>query len=62
MHAILMGHHGELADVEYFQTNSLSLHSEDPVPYELDGEMAGYLPMSLTLDPATLPVFAPPAN
>ena len=62
MHAILMGHHGELADVEYFQTSSLSLRSEEPVPYELDGEMAGYLPMSLTLDPATLPVFAPPSD
>lgn len=62
MHAILMGHHGELADVEYFQTTSLSLSAEDPVPYELDGEMTGYLPMSLTLNPSSLPVFAPSAN
>ena len=62
MHAILMGHHGELADVEYFQTTSLSLRSEEPVPYELDGEMAGYLPMSLMLEAASLPVFVPPAN
>jgi diacylglycerol kinase family enzyme len=62
MHAILMGHHGELADVEYFQTTSLSLRSEEPVPYELDGEMTGYLPLSLTLNPYGLPVFAPAAK
>ena len=60
MHAILIGQHAELSDVEYFQTDSLSLHSESPVPYELDGEMAGYLPISLRVERGALPVLAPP--
>lgn len=62
MHAILIGQHAELSDVEYFQTTSLSLHSESPVPYELDGEMAGYLPLSLGVEKGALPVLAPPSN
>ncbi len=63
MHAILMGQHAKLADVEYFQTEKLSLSSEEPIPYELDGEMAGYLPLSFSVQPAALSVFAPlPAN
>jgi len=60
MNAILIGQHAELSDVEYFQTTSLSLHSESPVPYELDGEMAGYLPLSLRVEKGALPVLAPP--
>lgn len=60
MNAILIGQHAELSDVEYFQTTSLSLHSESPVPYELDGEMAGYLPLSLRVENGALPVLAPP--
>lgn len=59
MHAILIGHHADLGDVEYFQSGSLSLHSEEPVPYELDGEMAGFLPLSMTLRRGALRVLAP---
>jgi YegS/Rv2252/BmrU family lipid kinase len=59
MHAILMGHHTELGDVEYFQTASLHLDSEGIVPYELDGEMVGYLPLSFKLEQAALPVIVP---
>jgi YegS/Rv2252/BmrU family lipid kinase len=60
MNALLIGQHAELSDVEYFQTTSLSLHSESPVPYELDGEMVGYLPLSLRVEKGALPVLAPP--
>ena len=59
MHAILMGHHAELDDVEYFQTSSLHLHSEGIVPYELDGEMVGYLPLSFKLEQSALRVIVP---
>ena len=58
MHAILTGQQDSLRDVEYFQTTSLSLRSESPVPYELDGEMAGYLPLTLRVKKAALPVLA----
>lgn len=59
MQAILMGQHSNLDDVEYFQSESLSLTSHDPVPYELDGEMVGYLPLQVTLDRGILSVLAP---
>jgi YegS/Rv2252/BmrU family lipid kinase len=59
LHAILMGQHADLKDVEYFQAASISLRSEEPVPYELDGEMTGYLPVTVTLDPGVLRVLAP---
>lgn len=62
MHAILIGQHAQLGDVEYFQTSSLSLHSDSPVPYELDGEMAGYLPLSLRVEMGALPVIASPVG
>lgn len=59
MHAILIGQHEGLGDVEYFQTASLEVSSADQVPFELDGEMAGYLPLSLGLQREALPVLAP---
>lgn len=59
MHAILIGHQDQLGDVEYFQTSSLSFRSDEPVPYELDGEMAGYLPLTLRMERAALAVLAP---
>lgn len=62
MHAILIGQHTELKDVEYLQTSYLELSSEEPVPYELDGEMVGYLPLTFSLRPAALPVLAPVAK
>ena len=58
MHAILIGHQDQLGDVEYFQTSSLSFRSDAPVPYELDGEMAGYLPLTLRMERAALAVLA----
>lgn len=60
MQAILTGQHPNLSDVEYFQSGTLSLNSEEPVPYELDGEMMGYLPLQVTLDQRALSVLAPP--
>ena len=59
MQAILMGQHPNLSDVEYFQTGTLSLSAEEPVPYELDGEMLGYLPLCVTIDRGALSVLAP---
>ena len=59
MHAILIGQHTELKDVEYFQTSSLELSSEEPVPYELDGEMVGYLPLTISMRAAAFSVLAP---
>ncbi len=59
MQAILMGQHPNLNDVEYFQASALTLSSEEPVPYELDGEMMGYLPLRVTLEQGALSVLTP---
>ena len=59
MQAILMGQHSNLDDVEYFQSESLLLTSGELVPYELDGEMVGYLPLRVTIDRGMLSVLAP---
>lgn len=59
MHAILMGQHADLNDVEYFQSHEIALRSEKPVPYELDGEMVGYLPLTVTVDQGALAVLTP---
>ncbi len=59
MHAILMGQQANLPDVEYFQSHELTLHSDAEVPYELDGELVGYLPLKVKLDQGVLSVLAP---
>lgn len=59
MQAVLMGQHADLGDVDYFQTASLEMHSEESVPYELDGELEGVLPLSISLKRRALPVFSP---
>ena len=59
LHAIAMGQHADLPDVEYFQTLSLEARSEGQVPFELDGEMAGFLPVSFSLLREGLRVFTP---
>ncbi len=36
---VLLGHHTDMHDVEYFQTSELSVTCGSPVPVELDGEL-----------------------
>ena len=62
LYAILTGRQTAMRDVEYFQTTSLELTSMESVPYEFDGEMAGYLPLSIRVRRGMLPVLAPPAS
>lgn len=64
MHAVMTGQQGALTDAEYFQTPSLDLLSGDDgegeeVPYELDGEMAGFLPATFSVRREALSVFVP---
>lgn len=57
--AIAFGTHADLPDVEYFQTPSLSVRSDGEVPVELDGEVAGMLPCSFSIESHKLSVLAP---
>lgn len=60
LQAILFGNHHELPDVEYFQTSSLEVTSDQEVPVELDGEMAGFVPFKFGFASRRLRVLAPP--
>jgi YegS/Rv2252/BmrU family lipid kinase len=48
------------AEVEYFQTQRLRVTSEQDVPVELDGELAGNSPVEFQIQQKGLRVLAPP--
>lgn len=48
-----------LPEVEYFQTRRLRVSSEEDVPVELDGELAGGCPVEFHVDERRLKVLAP---
>lgn len=49
-------------EVEYLQTTSVSVTSEDAVPVEIDGELIGKCPVHFSIQPRGLRVFAPPIS
>ncbi len=55
---VLIGHHTDLDDVEYFQASKLRVTSDEPVPVELDGELLGDVPVEFQVR-ARLRVCAP---
>ncbi len=57
--AIAFGNHHGLADVEYFQTHSLKLSCRDEVPFEVDGEVCGTLPVRFGFSRHKLDVLVP---
>jgi len=46
---IFTGTHTEAEDVEYFQTSTVQVRSEDEVPVEVDGELMGKLPVEFRI-------------
>ena len=62
-HAI-MGTHLKLRDVDYFQTDNLvvSSASGEDIPFEADGELIGYAPVTIQVGKDQLRVLAPPAR
>jgi YegS/Rv2252/BmrU family lipid kinase len=49
-----------LPEVEYFQTRQIRITSEQDVPVELDGELAGNCPVEFAIGDRQLHVLAPP--
>jgi diacylglycerol kinase family enzyme len=47
-------------EIEYFQTRHLRITSEQDVPLELDGELAGNCPVDFQIQKKALTVLAPP--
>ncbi len=60
MQAILFGNHTDLRDVEYFQSNQLTISSNGKdIPVELDGEVCGILPYQFGFAKQKLKVLVP---
>ncbi len=59
---IIMGTHLELPDVDYFQTRRMTVRAQsgEDVPFEADGELIGYAPVTFQIAPKRLKVLAPP--
>jgi diacylglycerol kinase (ATP) len=60
--AALLGRHSRLRDVEEIETSRVSFTAEDDhtlIYFELDGELAGRLPVTLEVVPDALTVLAP---
>ena len=59
---IFMGTHLALRDVEYFQTTDLQVDplSAEDVPFEADGELAGYAPVRFQVARRNFKVLAHP--
>lgn len=56
---ILRGVHTEFSDVEYFQAKEFVCTAAQPVPFELDGEDAGEVPVRFSVIPRALRVMTP---
>jgi diacylglycerol kinase (ATP) len=58
LQGVLIGNHTELPDVEYRQVPSAQVLSDQPVPLELDGDIAGSTPVHFAIAPKKLQVVA----
>ena len=48
---VLLSRHQKMASVKIVRSDSMLWESEVPVPYQLDGDFAGYLPVSISVLP-----------
>lgn len=58
MHAMLGGL-GDAPDVIYRQITSVHIESDEPLPYQIDGDVIGNLPIDVTVSPRALRVIVP---
>ena len=59
LQGVFFGTHVGMNDVEYFQTKSLTVTSEEEVPVEVDGEVIGNVPVTFECGHRKLRVLAP---
>lgn len=59
---LLKGQHIEQGAAKYWQMHHLEVHSEPPVPVQLDGDEWATTPLELQVYPAALEVLAPPSD
>ncbi|MBV8101614.1 MAG: diacylglycerol kinase family lipid kinase [Verrucomicrobia bacterium] len=58
LQGVLIGNHTGMHDIEYRQVRSVRVASEEPVPLELDGDVAGSTPVQFQIAPKKLQVVA----
>jgi diacylglycerol kinase family enzyme len=57
---VLLGRHRTWRDCETFATTWLRCESDEPVPYQVDGDPAGELPVDIRVLPQRLTILVPP--
>jgi diacylglycerol kinase (ATP) len=58
---VILGQHRQWEDCVTYQTKRLRIESAGQVPYQLDGDPGGYLPVDVELLPGRLTILAPRA-
>jgi len=59
---VVFSSHIRAPEIEYFQTQRLRVTSDQDVPLELDGELAGSCPVDFQIQEKALRILAPPAS
>ncbi|HUG92395.1 MAG TPA: diacylglycerol kinase family protein [Planctomycetaceae bacterium] len=59
VYMVARGRHESLPDVRSVQARRIRLESDVPVPFEVDGDPAGWSPVEISVEPAALEVFVP---
>lgn len=57
--AVLRGRHGKLADCTLQRVTGLRVEADIPVPFQLDGDFGGFLPLDIEVLPRRLTLLAP---
>ncbi len=57
--AVLRGKHDRLADCTLRRVTELRVEADEPVPFQLDGDFGGYLPLEIGLLPRRLTLVVP---
>jgi diacylglycerol kinase (ATP) len=58
---LLVRKHRQLPDCTVRSVRRLRIESDRPVPYELDGDASGFLPLDITIEPNRMSLIVPPS-
>ena len=57
---VLFGQHQRIAATQFARFKELTIESDRRIPYELDGDPGGYLPLKIGVIPDRMTIFVPP--
>jgi diacylglycerol kinase family enzyme len=58
---VLLRQHENWGDCQIVRTRKLRIEAEGPVPFQLDGDLGGALPIDIELLPRRVTLLVPPA-